>query len=161
VRHVVPRIREIADRSELPFLVENVSSYALMPGGTMSEAAFLTAVLEEADCGLLLDVNNVYVNAHNHGFDAREFIDAIPLDRVVQVHLAGHRAEGDLLIDDHGSEVSDPVWDLYEYVVQRTGPVSTLVEWDNRIPPLDVVLDVADRARALANEAQEKRRQAA
>lgn len=157
VRHVAPRIREVSERVGLPFLVENISTYALMPGGTMDEAAFLTAVLEEADCGLLLDVNNVFVNAHNHGFDPFRFVESIPLERVVQIHLAGHLVQGDLRIDDHGSEVIEPVWELYEHVIARTGPVTTLVEWDNRIPPVEVVLDEADKARERAERALGRR----
>lgn len=157
VRHVVPRIREIASRVELPFIIENISTYAMMPGGTMTEPEFLTAVAEEADCGLLLDVNNVFVNAHNHGFDPYAFMDAIPLDRVVQIHLAGHRVMGDLRIDDHGSAVIEPVWELYEHVIAKTGPVTTLVEWDNHIPPVEVVLDEADQARRRADAALARR----
>ena len=150
VRHVAPRIREAADRVGRPMLIENISTYALMPGGTMSEPEFLTAVLDEADCGLLLDVNNVIVNAHNHGFDPYAYIDAIPLSRVVQLHLAGHRVEGELRIDDHGSPVPDAVWDLYEHVIRRVGSVTTLVEWDTEIPALDTLIDEADEARARA-----------
>ncbi|GMV38463.1 MAG: hypothetical protein AMXMBFR64_01790 [Myxococcales bacterium] len=157
VRHVAPRIREVSERVGLPFLVENISSYAIMPGSTMSEAQFLTAALEEADCGLLLDVNNVVVNAHNHGFDPVRFIQSIPLERVVQIHVAGHRVVGDLRVDDHGSAVSDPVWALYEHVIARIGPTTTLVEWDNHIPPVDVVLDEADKARDRAEAALARR----
>lgn len=145
--HVATRIRRVRDVLERPFLIENPSTYALMPGGEMDEAEFTNAVLEEADAGFLLDINNVFVNAHNHGFDPYEFLDKVNLDRVVQVHMAGHRVEGDLRIDDHGSPAIEPVWDLYCELIRRIGPVTTLFEWDNDVPPLDVVLDEADKAR--------------
>lgn len=149
IDHVVPRIREVVERVERPFLLENPSYYARMPGQTLEEAAFIGHILEEADCGMLLDVNNVYVNAQNHGYDPRAFIDALPLHRVVQIHLAGHEVREDVVIDTHGSEVCDEVWSLFAYTLERTGPVSTLVEWDQDIPSLDAVLEQANRARAL------------
>jgi|SRR6218665_289472 len=149
VEHVVPRVREAQARVGRPFLLENPSYYAHMPGGTLAEADFLRHVVEQADCGLLLDVNNVYVNACNHGYDPRAFVDALPLERVGQIHLAGHERQPDVLIDTHGGPVCDEVWSLYRYVLERTGPVSTLIEWDQDIPSLDAVLDEADRARAL------------
>jgi hypothetical protein len=147
VEHVVPRVREVMARVGRPFLLENPSYYARMPGGTLAEADFLRHVAEEADCGLLLDVNNVYVNSRNHGYEPRAFIDALPLERVVQIHLAGHERRPDVLIDTHGAAVCDEVWALYRYVLERTGPVSTLIEWDQDIPSLDAVLDQADEAR--------------
>jgi uncharacterized protein (UPF0276 family) len=152
VEHVVPRVREVKERVGRPFLLENPSYYARMPGGTLDEAAFLRHVAEQSDCGLLLDVNNVYVNACNHGYDPRAFVDALPLERVVQLHLAGHERQPDVLIDTHGGPVCDDVWSLYRYVLERTGPVSTLMEWDQDIPSLDAVLDEADRARAVLAE---------
>ena len=152
VEHVVPRVREVMARVGRPFLLENASYYANMPGGTLSEAAFLRHVVEQADCGLLLDVNNVYVNAQNHGYDPRAFIDALPLERVVQIHLAGHDRYPDVIIDTHGAPVCDDVWSLYRYVLQRTGPVSTLIEWDQEIPSMEAVLDQADVARAALQE---------
>ena len=149
VEHVVPRVREVMARVGRPFLLENPSYYARMPGGTLPEATFLRHVVEEADCGLLLDVNNVYVNARNHGYDPRAFVDVLPLERVVQVHLAGHERQPDVLLDTHGGPVCDDVWSLFHYVLERTGPVSTLMEWDQDIPSLEAVLDEADRARAV------------
>jgi uncharacterized protein (UPF0276 family) len=153
VEHVVPRVREVMARVGRPFLLENPSYYARMPGGTLPEAAFLRHVAEQADCGLLLDVNNVYVNAQNHGYDPRAFIDALPLERVVQIHLAGHDRYPDVIIDSHGAPVCDDVWSLYRYVLERTGPVSTLIEWDQAIPSMEAVLDQADQARAVLKEA--------
>ncbi|ADO73484.1 DUF692 domain-containing protein [Stigmatella aurantiaca] len=153
VEHVVPRVREVMDRVGRPFLLENPSYYARMPGGTLDEATFLRRVAEEADCGLLLDVNNVYVNAQNHGYEPRAFVDALPLERVVQIHLAGHERRPEVVIDTHGGPVCDEVWSLYRYVLARTGPVSTLIEWDQSIPSLEAVLDEADRAREDLREA--------
>jgi uncharacterized protein (UPF0276 family) len=152
VEHVVPRVREVVARVGRPFLLENPSYYANMPGGTLAEAAFLRHVAEQADCGLLLDVNNIYVNAQNHGYDSRAFVDALPLDRVVQIHLAGHDRYPDVIIDTHGAPVCDEVWSLYRYVLERTGPVSTLIEWDQDIPSMEAVMDEADRARAMLGE---------
>ncbi|WNG35781.1 DUF692 domain-containing protein [Archangium minus] len=152
VEHVVSRVREVKERVGRPFLLENPSYYARMPGGTLDEATFLRHVVEQADCGLLLDVNNVYVNALNHGYDPRAFVDALPLERVVQLHLAGHERLPDVILDTHGAAVCDDVWSLYRYVLERTGPVSTLIEWDQDIPSLDAVLDEADRARAVLAE---------
>jgi uncharacterized protein (UPF0276 family) len=153
VRHAAARIVEARTRIGRPFLLENPSYYAIPPGAEMPEAAFLREVVLAADCGLLLDVNNAHVNATNHGYDARAFLAALPLDRVGYVHLAGHLVREDVVIDTHGAPVADPVWDLYAWLLERTGPVSTLVEWDQDIPSLDAVLDQADRARALLSAA--------
>lgn len=150
--HVIARSKEVKARVPRPFLLENPSFYAYMPGGDMSESEFFLRILEEADIGLLLDVNNVYVNAENHGYDARAFIDSLPLERVCQVHLAGHTVEPDVIIDTHGTVVPEPVWELYRHMLERTGPVSTLVEWDQAIPSVDAVLDEADRARSILAE---------
>jgi uncharacterized protein (UPF0276 family) len=152
VEHVVPRVKRAMDRVERPFLLENPTYYATMPGSTLDEATFLRRVLEEADCGLLLDVNNVFVNAHNHGYDARAFLDALPLDRVVQVHLAGHHRRPDVIVDTHAAAVCDEVWALYRHLLARTGPISTLIEWDDDIPSLAAVLDQADLARTALAE---------
>jgi len=152
VEHVVPRVREVMARVGRPFLLENPSYYARMPGGTLAEASFLRTVVEQADCGLLLDVNNVFVNARNHGYDPRAFIDALPLERVVQIHLAGHTRYPDVIIDTHIGPIIDDVWSLYRYVLARTGPVSTLIEWDQDIPSLEAVLEEADLARAALKE---------
>jgi len=152
IDHVVPRVREVMARVGRPFLLENPSYYARMPGGTLAEASFLRHVVEQADCGLLLDVNNVFVNARNHGYDPRAFIDALPLERVVQIHLAGHTRYPDVIIDTHVGPIIDDVWSLYRYVLARTGLVSTLIEWDQDIPSLEAVLDEADLARAALKE---------
>lgn len=157
VEHLAARSRHVAHRVGRPLVLENPSYYATMPGSTMSESAFLGAVLEQADAGFLLDVNNVYVNARNHGYDARSFIDSLPLDRVVQIHLAGHTEHADVVIDTHIGPTRPEVWDLYRYTVKRTGPVSTLIEWDHEIPAFDIVADEADRAREILDTVREGR----
>jgi uncharacterized protein (UPF0276 family) len=152
VMHTARRIRELADALERPVAVENISYYATMPGSELDEGDFVRAVVEEADCGLLLDVNNAYVNARNHGLDPEAVLFALPLERTVHVHLAGHCPEDGRLVDDHGAPVDDAVWSLYGAVLARIGPRPTIVEWDTKIPPLARVLAEADRARALADE---------
>ena len=148
VDHVAARVRQAQERVEAKLLLENATFYAFMPGCTMDEAAFLRAVIERSGCDLLLDVNNVYVNSQNHGFDPRAFLDAMPLDRVRQLHVAGHSHVKGVIIDTHIGPVIDPVWDLYRYTLQRAGRlIPTLIEWDNEIPPLGQVLDELDLAR--------------
>jgi uncharacterized protein len=132
-----------------PLILENITTYAEMPGSTLDEATFLAQVAERAGVGLLLDVNNLYINAVNHGRQPRDLLDAFPLHHVKQLHLAGHTRDGDLLLDTHAAPVAPAVWDLYVEVLKRCGPVPTLVEWDQHIPSLDAVLDEADHARDL------------
>ena len=150
VDHVVARVRQLKKKINLPFLLENPSYYVQMPGAQMDEARFITRVLEESDCGMLLDVNNVYVNSRNHGYDAREFIRRLPLGRVAQIHMAGHLDRGDVVIDTHEGPIIDPVWDLYEFTLQEMGrPVSTLIEWDTNVPPLAEVVEEAVHAQGI------------
>jgi uncharacterized protein len=150
--HVVERVGRVQDRLKRRILVENVSSYVSFAHSTMAEHQFLAALAERADCGLLLDVNNVFVSAHNHGFDARAFIDGIPRGRVGQLHLAGHSTRGGLLLDTHDHPVRDEVWDLYRHTLARFGDVPTLIEWDDKVPPLARVVEESRRARAVAEE---------
>jgi len=138
----------VQDRLGRQILVENVSSYVGFAHSTMLEWEFLAAIAERADCGILLDVNNIYVSAVNHGFDAERYLDGIPIGRVGQIHLAGHTDNGTHLLDTHDHPVRDEVWDLYRSAVARFGRVSTLVEWDDHIPPFDDLLAEAERARA-------------
>ncbi len=152
VAHVVARTAAVKARMPVPFALENPSYYIAYADSRMSEAEFLREVLEGADCGLLLDVNNVYVNAQNHGYDARAFIDALPLERVVQIHMAGHHDDGTVIIDTHGDHIIPEVLDLYAYTLERTGPVSTLLEWDHNIPPLEVLLAENDKVRAVGRQ---------
>jgi uncharacterized protein (UPF0276 family) len=153
VNLVSERARMIQDFLEVRFALENTSSYLTYTSSTMPEWQFVSEVAERADIGLLLDVNNVYVSARNHGFDAYEFVRTIPHDRVVQIHLAGHTDFETHIIDTHRGHVAGPVWDLYRAAIELTGPVSTLVEWDDEIPPLEVVLAEAEKARSVRREA--------
>jgi uncharacterized protein len=152
VETVARRVRVIQDRLARPLLLENATYYVEMPGGQMDEAEFLCQVVEASGCGLVLDVNNTYVNIVNHDYDPRAFLERLPLDRVGYVHLAGHRVEERAVIDDHGSAVPEPVWDLYRFMLERTGPVSTLVEWDANLPELDRLLEESDKARSILAE---------
>lgn len=147
--HVVSRVSEIEERLGRRILLENVSSYLTFASSTIPEWDFLAEVACRADSLILLDVNNVYVSATNLGFDAAEYLRGIPVDRVAQLHLAGHQDLGTHLLDTHDAPVPNPVWALYRDVVRRFGRVSSLVEWDDHIPPLDEVLAQAEKARAV------------
>jgi uncharacterized protein (UPF0276 family) len=149
---VVERVKRVQGTLERPFALENVSSYMTYRASSMSEWDFVAEVAERADCGILLDCNNVYVSAKNHGFDAERYIDAIPADRVVQMHLAGHTDKGAYLLDTHSEHVADEVWSLYRRVLERCGPVATLIEWDDEIPAWEVLAAEADRARVMRRE---------
>jgi uncharacterized protein len=149
LRHVVQRVREVQDVLGRRILLENVSSYVTYQSSEMTEWQFLAALANEADCDLLLDVNNIYVSAFNHGFDALEFLDGVPRSRVKQIHLAGHSNCGDLIIDTHDAPVINPVWDLYAEALRRLGPVSTMIERDDDIPPLATLVRELGRARMI------------
>ena len=150
--HIVKRIQTVQEILERPLVLENPSSYLEFQDSTMSESEFVCRMAEEADCGLLLDVNNVYVSSVNHEFDPVEYIEAIPAERVVQCHLAGHTNCGTHLIDTHNGRVIDPVWNLFQLLHQRTGGVSTLLEWDADIPPFPVVHQEVLKARKYMDE---------
>jgi len=150
--HVVERVKRVQGELGVPFALENASSYMEYRESTMPEQAFLAELSERADCGILLDVNNIYVSAYNHGFDARAYIDAIPGDRVVQMHLAGHTDKGTYLLDTHSDHVKTEVWDLYRRALRRCGPTSTLVEWDESIPAWEVLSAEAAHARTVRDE---------
>lgn len=147
--HVVERVKRVQGTLERPFALENVSSYMTFRGDEMPEWEFYAEVAERADCGLLLDCNNVYVSSRNHGFDPKTYIDAIPAERVVQMHLAGHTDKGKYVLDTHSDHVTGAVWALYRRAIARTGAVSTLVEWDEDIPAWDVLSEEAAKARAM------------
>jgi uncharacterized protein (UPF0276 family) len=155
--HVVGRLVAVQDRLARRILVENVSSYLTYTHSTLPEWEFLAAMAEGADCGLLLDVNNVYVSAMNHGLSPDDYLAGLPVDRVGQIHLAGHTDMGTHLLDTHDGPVIEPVWRLYQEAVRRFGRVSTLVEWDDHIPALEVVCAEAERARAAEAEVLERR----
>jgi uncharacterized protein (UPF0276 family) len=146
--HIAERVRVVSDYLERPFVIENPSSYVAFAVSTMTEWDFLAQLSERADCGLLLDVNNIYVSSFNHSFDPNEYVDAIPLDRVVQIHLAGHSNYGTHIIDTHTGAVIDEVWALYARAMARFGNVSTMVEWDQDIPEFEVVHAEARKAAA-------------
>lgn len=153
-KHVARRILAAQDALGRRLLVENASSYVAFAESDMSEWEFVNEVVTEADCLLLLDVNNVYVNAVNHGFDARDYLAAMPAARVAEIHLAGFDtdARAQCLVDTHGKPVHEPVWALYRETVRRIGPRPTLIEWDADIPPLDVLLDEAAKANAILEQ---------
>lgn len=139
LRHIVERVRIVQDVLERPFVLENPSSYVTFTDSTIDECEFLSRLAEEADCGLLLDVNNVYVSSFNHDMDAEKFIRSLPHDRIVQFHLAGHTNYGSYLLDTHDQHVAAPVWELYRTACSLTDGVSTLLEWDARIPSFSEV----------------------
>jgi len=144
--HVASRIAEVQDCLGRPLLIENVSSYLQYRNSTLSEWDFLVAVAERADCPILLDINNIHVSACNHGFDAGQYLQAVPPARVREMHLAGYEDHGSHLLDTHSRAVQPPVWDLYEQALARFGPVPTLIEWDNAIPAFEVLQQEAQRA---------------
>src|SRR6201996_2184384 len=133
------KIRQVQDFVEVPVVVENVSSYAEYHVSEMTEWEFLAEVVEKADCGILLDVNNIYVSSRNHDFDPREYVEAVPAERVAQIHIAGHSKFEKYILDTHDHPVIDPVWALYARAIQRCGPTATLLEWDDNIPSFDQV----------------------
>jgi uncharacterized protein len=146
-QNAAERIKFIRDYLEVPVCVENISSYAEFVDSEMSEQEFLSETCELADCGILLDVNNVYVSSQNHGFDPVEYISNIPLDRVGQIHVAGHSVCDGYLLDTHEGPVSDPVWALFDRVIDKVGPTNILLEWDSSIPAFEQVHSEALKAK--------------
>ncbi|MBX7494990.1 DUF692 domain-containing protein [Qipengyuania sp. 6B39] len=151
---VCDNIERAQDALGRPMLFENPSSYLTFPEDEMAEWEFIAAMAQRTGCYLLLDVNNVYVSAHNHGFSAHDYLDGLPLDRVRQIHLAGHQP-GDIIVDTHDRAVSDGVWALYAEAMRRLGPVATMIERDDKIPPLPNLLDELARARDFATQTWE------
>lgn len=151
--HLVARVSQVQELLGRRLLLENVSSYVSFRADEMSEWEFIAQLARRADCELLLDINNVYVSARNHGFDAHRFIDAMPRERVRQIHLAGHEDHGTHVIDTHDHPVCDAVWSLYAYTVQRLGAVPTMIERDDHIPPLAELIAELDHARAVQSQA--------
>ncbi|MEI6083839.1 MAG: DUF692 domain-containing protein [Verrucomicrobiota bacterium] len=138
-RHTAQKIRQARDFLEVPIAVENVSSYAEFHASDMTEWEFLSEVVELADCGILLDVNNIYVSAMNHNFDPSDYLNHVPHHRVAQIHIAGHSKYEKYILDTHDHAVIDPVWKLYARAVQLVGPTATLLEWDAHIPSFNEV----------------------
>jgi hypothetical protein len=153
-RHVAARIRQVQDFLGRRILVENVSSCLAYKVSVLTEWEFLRFVVEEADCDVLLDVNNVYVSARNHGFDPRDYLEALPRERIRELHLAGYDDRGTHLLDTHGAPVHGPVWELYRMALALFGPVPTLLEWDTDIPPFEVLQGEAAKAAPLLEAAQ-------
>jgi hypothetical protein len=153
LEHVVERARRVSRALEVPLVLENVTTYVDPPGSDLTLGEFLAELLERCDAGLLLDVNNVFVNATNRGVCPSAHLRALPLHRTKEIHLAGHSRRGALLLDDHGGPVAQPVWELFQEAVELVGPVPVLLEWETRVPSLDRVLDEADTARAILTRA--------
>lgn len=150
IAHVAGRVTQVQDILGRQILLENVSSYVTYKESTLSEWEFFSAVAKRADCLMLLDVNNIYVSSFNHEFDPLEYLNTIPAERVRQIHIAGHRNYGDYIVDTHDEPVIDPVWDLYREALRRLGPVSTMIERDDNIPPLAELLAELEHARRIA-----------
>jgi uncharacterized protein (UPF0276 family) len=146
LRHVVSRVKAVQDLLERPIGLENPSSYVEFTRSSMPEWEFLARIAEAADCGILLDLNNIYVSSFNHGFDGRDYVAGIPHERVMQYHLAGHTNKGTHIIDTHSDHVIDEVWDLYALSCQKSGGRPTLLEWDENIPDFEVVHAEAEKA---------------
>jgi uncharacterized protein len=162
LRRVCNHIDEVQDALATRMLLENPSTYLAFETTTMSEIEFLREVVGRTGCGLLLDVNNVYVCAINHGFAPESYIDAFPVEHVGEIHLGGFTEDGDgedrLLIDDHGGPVADPIWELYWRTLSRTGPVATLIEWDNNVPVFAALVDEVVRAKVALGLARQRRK---
>ena len=148
--HVAARVREVQDFLGRQILLENVSTYVTFRQSEMSEWEFLSEICARADCLILLDINNIYVSAYNHGFDAHDFLNGVPAARVRQFHLAGHSDCGTHIIDTHDAPIIDPVWELYQAALQRFGQVATMIERDDHIPPLAELVTELDQARRIA-----------
>src|ERR1700746_2087543 len=146
VARTAERVRKVKDYLEIPVAVENVSSYAAFTASQMTEWEFLNEVVERADCGILLDVNNIYVSSKNHSFDPFTYVNSVPADRVAQIHIAGHSKFKKYILDTHDHPVIDPVWKLYERAIERVGHTATLLEWDDSIPSFREVHDEALKA---------------
>ncbi|MSU25302.1 MAG: DUF692 domain-containing protein [Opitutus sp.] len=147
-KRTAEKIRQVRDYLEVPICVENVSSYAEFHVSEMTEWEFLSEVVERADCGILLDVNNIYVSAQNHSFDPYDYLRGVPADRVGQIHVAGHTKFEQYLLDTHDHPVLDPVWKLYAQAIRQCGVTATLLEWDDKIPSFEEVHDEAMKANA-------------
>ena len=159
LKHTIQRVKTIQDFLERPIGLENASTYLEFSASNWAEADFIGRLAEEADCGILLDVNNVYVSSYNHGFDPKKYIDKIPADRVIQHHLAGHTNKGTHILDTHSDYVIDTVWELYRYTYRRLGPISTLLEWDASIPSFEIVHAEALKAKHYRESVDEEKQE--
>lgn len=146
LKHIVGRIKQVQDTLGQRILIENVSSYVTFQSDEMTEWAFLAEVVKQADCDLLCDLNNIYVSAQNHLFDPLVYLNALPHERIKEIHLAGYEDQGTHLLDTHGDVVSPPVWSLYKQAIEMIGPVDTLIEWDTNIPSFSTLQQEAQKA---------------
>lgn len=153
LEHLIPRIKYVQNYLERPFAIENPSTYLQFSSNHYSEIEFIRILLDETSCSMLLDVNNVYVNAYNHGFCPYHYINHLPTHAIQQIHLAGYDHHGTYLHDTHGRRVSQEVWDLYQHTIKRLGNIATVIEWDNNTPPLEVICREANKARAIISNA--------
>jgi uncharacterized protein (UPF0276 family) len=156
VKVTAERIRHVQDYLEIPVVVENVSSYAEYHVSEMTEWEFLNEVVERADCGILLDVNNIYVSSQNHSFDPFTYVNAVPAERIAQIHIAGHSKFEKYILDTHDHPVLEPVWQLYARTIERAGPTATLLEWDDNIPSFEDVHAEALKANRFLDAAAKK-----
>ncbi len=147
---VVSRVTQVQDRLGRQLALENVSSYLTYVDSGLTEWQFLGEIATRADCGILLDINNVYVSARNHGFAPETYLDALPVERIAQIHLAGHSDKGSFLLDDHSTPVPAAVWSLYERLVARAGAIPTVIEWDENVPTLQRLTQESEKARLVA-----------
>lgn len=150
LKHVTERIKHVQDFLQRPFILENPSTYLEFTESIIPEWEFLAEICKNTGCGMLLDINNIYVNSFNHGYDAKKYIDAISAESIAQIHLAGHHNFGTHIVDTHDAHVKDDVWDLYAYAIKTKGKISTMIEWDDNIPEFDVLLAEIGKARQLA-----------
>ena len=156
VQHVAVRVKQVQDYLGRRILLENVSSYVTYRQSQLTEWEFLSQIAEQTDCLILLDINNIYVSSFNHGFDPEDYLNSIPIERVQQFHLAGHQNCGNYIVDTHDHPIIDPVWALYEQAVRRFGPVSTMIERDDNIPPFKDLLAELNHARQIAEPILQK-----
>ena len=156
VQKTAEKIRQVQDYTEVPVVVENVSSYAEFHVSEMNEWEFLNEVVERADCGILLDVNNIYVSSQNHNFNPMDYVNAVPAERVAQIHIAGHSKFQKYTLDTHDHAPIEPVWGLYERAIERCGPTATLLEWDDNIPSFEEVHGEAMKAQKFLEAARAK-----
>jgi uncharacterized protein (UPF0276 family) len=156
VKKTAEKIRQVQDYTEVPVVVENVSSYAEFHVSEMNEWEFLNEVVEAADCGILLDVNNIYVSSQNHNFNPMDYVNAVPAERVAQIHIAGHSKFQKYTLDTHDHAPIEPVWGLYERAIERCGPTATLLEWDDNIPSFEEVHGEAMKAQKFLEAARAK-----
>lgn len=154
LRHVTARVQHIQDYLAKPLILENVSAYLRYRESALTEAQFLAELVQTTGCGVLLDVNNLYVNHINHGDDLSAYLDALPMDAVREIHLAGHEDKGEFLLDAHNNPIAEPVWELYEHVARRIPDAPALIEWDRDIPAFEALRKEAARADAIRARAQ-------